>query len=65
MPKPDGTLYRWELAELRQAEASYERAVHRTKMTQGSSSQPYNEAAEKVAFARLLSANTKYGGYRR
>ncbi len=62
MPKPDGTLYRWELAELRCARKYYEDAVHRHMMHKNSSSAHHYEALEKIAFARMLQAEAKYGG---
>lgn len=31
MPKPDGTMYAWERAELNQAKARYDKAVDRVK----------------------------------
>ena len=64
MPKPDGTLYRWELAELRNARASYESAVRRHQMHRNSSSAHHYEALEKIAFARMLQVQTKYAGCR-
>ena len=31
MPKPDGTMYAWERAELNQAKARYDKAVDEVK----------------------------------
>jgi len=62
MPKPDGTLYRWERAELNCAQKRYEDAVHRCKMHAHSSSIHIYEASEKVAFADLMRITAKYAG---
>lgn len=65
MPKPDGTLYRWELAELRNAEKSYRSAVDALKMHGKSSSAHHYESLEKQAFAHLMTVNARYAGCRR
>jgi len=60
MPKPDGTLYAWERAELNQAKARYDKAVRRVKR-HPSSARIY-EADEKKAFADLMRITAKYAG---
>lgn len=64
MPKPDGTLYIWERAELNGARKRYESAVNCCKMHANSSSIRIYEAAEKKAFADLMRITTKYAGCR-
>ncbi len=64
MPKPDGTLYRWELAELRNAQKRYDSAVDQHKMHRNSSSAPHYESLEKKAFADLMTVTARYGGCR-
>ena len=60
MPKPDGTMYSWERAELSQAKVRYEAAVDRVKR-HSNSAQIY-EAEEKKAFADLMRITAKYAG---
>ena len=62
MPKPEGTMYPWEKAELRGAQKRYEDAVNRCKMHAHSSSIHIYEASEKVAFADLMRITAKYAG---
>lgn len=60
MPKPDGTMYPWERAELNQAKARYDRAVDKVKMHPNSAH--IYESLEKKAFADLMRISTKYAG---
>lgn len=60
MPKPDGTMYAWERAELNQAKARYDKAVGRVKR-HPNSTQIY-KADEKKAFADLMRITAKYAG---
>lgn len=60
MPKPDGTMYSWERAELNQARARYETAVDRVK--RHSNSARIYEAQEKKAFADWMRVTAKYAG---
>lgn len=62
MPKPDGTLYPWERAELNGAQRRYESAVNQTKMHAKSSAPGIYEAAEKRAYAEWMQTLTKYAG---
>lgn len=62
MPRPDGTLYAWERAEINMAQKSYNRAVDKVKMHPNSAR--IHEAAEKKAFAHLLTVTTRYAGCR-
>lgn len=62
MPKPDGTLYPWERAELNCARGRYEDAVNRCKMHARSGSIRIYEASEKTAFADLIRITAKYAG---
>jgi len=60
MPKPDGTMYPWERAELHQANVRYHNAVNRVKMHPNSAR--IYEADEKKAFADLMRITAKYAG---
>ena len=60
MPKPNGTLYAWERAELNQAQKRYNSAVNHVKMHPNSAR--IYEADEKKAFAELMRISTKYAG---
>ena len=60
MPKPDGTMYAWERAELNQAKARYETAVDRVKRHPNSAR--IYEADEKKTFADLMRITAKYAG---
>ena len=60
MPKPDGTLYAWERAELNGAKTRYEKAVDRVKRHPNSAR--IYEAEEKKAFAELMRITAKYAG---
>ena len=60
MPKPDGTMYPWERAELHQANVRYHKAVNRVKMHPNSAR--IYEADEKKAFADLMRITAKYAG---
>ena len=60
MPKPDGTMYAWERAELNQAKARYDKAVDVVK--QHPNSAAIYQSLEKKAFADLLRITTKYAG---
>ena len=60
MPRPDGTMYPWEKAELHQANVRYHNAVNRVKMHPNSA--PIYEADEKKAFADLMRITAKYAG---
>ena len=62
MPKPDGTMYPWERAELHQANVRYHNAVNRVKMHPNSAR--IYEADEKKAFADLMRITAKYAGCR-
>ncbi len=62
MPKPDGTMYPWERAELNNAQARYEKAVRATKMHLHSAR--IYKAAEKKAFADLMAITAKYASCR-
>ena len=62
MPKPDGSLYRWEQAEQRCAQKRYEDAVRRCKIHAHSGSIHIYEASEKAAFAELMRITAKYAG---
>ena len=60
MPKPDGTMYTWEKAELNQAKARYDKAVDEAKRHPNSA--PIYQSLEKKAFADLMRITTKYAG---
>ena len=60
MPKPDGTMYPWEKAELHQANRRYESAVNHVKMHPNSAR--IYEAGEKKALAELMQITAKYAG---
>ena len=60
MPKPDGTMYAWERAELNQAKARYDKAVDRVKRHPNSAR--IYEADEKKAFDDLMRITAKYAG---
>ena len=60
MPKPDGTMYPWEKAELHQANVRYHNAVNCVKMHPNSAR--IYEADEKKAFADLMRITAKYAG---
>ncbi len=60
MPKPDGTMYAWERAELNQAKARYDKAVDRVKRHPNSAR--IYEADEKKTFADLMRITAKYAG---
>ena len=60
MPKPDGTMYPWEKAELHRAQARYEEAVRHVKMHPNSAR--IYQAEEKLAFANLMRITAKYAG---
>ena len=60
MPKPDGTMYPWERAELNQDKARYETAVDRVK--QHPNSARIYEKKKKKAFADLIRITAKYAG---
>jgi len=60
MPRPDGTMYPWEKAELHQANVRYHNAVNRVKMHPNSAR--IYEADEKKAFADLMRITAKYAG---
>ena len=60
MPKPDGTMYAWERAELNQAKARYDKAVDCVKRHPNSTR--IYEADEKKAFADLMRITAKYAG---
>ena len=60
MPKPDGTMYPWERAELHQANVRYHNAVNRVKMHPNSAR--IYEADEKKTFADLMRITAKYAG---
>ena len=60
MPKPDGTMYAWERAELNQAKARYDKAVDRVKRHPNSTR--IYEADEKKAFVDLMRITSKYAG---
>lgn len=62
MPKPDGTMYPWERAELNGAQRRYESAVNKTKMHAKSSLPGIHEAEEKRAYAELMRVSMKYAG---
>ena len=62
MPRPDGTMYPWERAELHQANVRYHNAVNRVKMHPNSAR--IYEADEKKAFADLMRITAKYAGCR-
>ena len=64
MPKPDGTLYHWEKAEISSAQHRYNQAVNQCKMHANSSSIRIYEDGEKRAFADLMRICTKYAGCR-
>lgn len=59
---PKKGLHFWERIELRQARGRYERAVNQYAMHKHSSSAYHYETLEKIAFARLMSLETKYAG---
>ena len=60
MPRPNGTMYPWERAELHQANVRYHNAVNRVKMHPNSVR--IYEADEKKAFADLMRITAKYAG---
>ena len=60
MPRPNGTMYSWERAELHQANVRYHNAVNRVKMHPNSAR--IYEADEKKAFADLMRITAKYAG---
>ena len=60
MPKPDGTLYPWERAELNLSRARYQSAVEQVKHHPNSAR--IYEANEKLAFADYLRISSKYAG---
>ena len=60
MPRPNGTMYPWERAELHQANVRYHNAVNRVKMHPNSTR--IYEADEKKAFADLMRITAKYAG---
>ena len=60
MPKPDGTLYAWERAELNGAKTRYDKAVDRVKRHPNSAR--IDEVDEKNAFADLMRITAKYAG---
>ena len=60
MPRPNGTMYPWERAELHQANVRYHNAVNRVKMHPNSAR--IYEADEKKAFADLMLITAKYAG---
>ena len=60
MPRPNGTMYLWEKAELHQANVRYHNAVNRVKMHPNSAR--IYEADEKKAFADLMRITAKYAG---
>ncbi len=60
MPRPNGTMYPWERAELHQANVRYHNAVNRVKMHPNSAR--IYEADEKKAFADLMRITAKYAG---
>ena len=60
MPRPNGTMYPWEKAELHQANVRYHNAVNRVKMHPNSAR--IYEADEKKAFADLMRITAKYAG---
>ena len=62
MPRPNGTMYPWERAELHQANVRYHNAVNRVKMHHNSAR--IYEADEKKAFADLMRITAKYAGCR-
>lgn len=62
MPKPNGTLYAWERAELNQAKARYDKAVDAVKRHPNSAH--IYQAQEKKAFADLIRITAKYAGCR-
>ena len=62
MPRPDGTMYPWEKAELHQANVRYHTAVNHVKMHPNSAR--IYEADEKKAFADLMRITAKYAGCR-
>ena len=62
MPRPNGTMYPWERAELHQANVRYHNAVNRVKMHPNSAR--IYEADEKKAFADLMRITAKYAGCR-
>lgn len=62
MPKPDGTLYPWEKAQINNANARYKSAVDAT-MRHPNSKAVY-ESIEKKALADLMTTTARYAGYR-
>lgn len=60
MPKPDGTLYPWEKAELHCAQSSYNDAVDLVKRHPNSAH--IYESQEKKAFAHLMAVTARYAG---
>ena len=62
MPKPDGTLYPWERAEINNARARYNNAVDR--VARHPNSKDVYESLEKKAFADLMITTSRYAGYR-
>ena len=62
MPRPDGTLYAWERAQINSARTSYCKAVDEVK--RHPQSKAVYESLEKKAFAHLLTVTTRYSGCR-
>ncbi len=63
MPKPDGTMYPWERAELSNAQAHYNKAVDETRRhSHDPHSAKIYESLEKRAFANLMAVTAKYAG---
>lgn len=60
MPKPDGTMYPWERAELNQAQVRYNEAVDAVKRHPNSAH--IYQPLEKKAFADLMRISAKYAG---
>lgn len=62
MPKPDGTLYAFERAEINSAKTNYYNAVDR--VSRHPESKEIYESLEKKAFAHLLTVTSRYAGCR-
>jgi hypothetical protein len=60
MPKPDGTMYAWERAELNGAKVRYDRAVDEVKRHPNSAR--IYQSLEKKSFADLMRITAKYAG---
>lgn len=60
MPKPDGTMYAWERAELNQAQVRYNEAV--SAVQRHPNSAHIYQSLEKKAFADLMRITAKYAG---